>query len=401
QVGHMVGITANVIGGEQREGVEGRLRENVAPATGELLSRVVMSSAEDVDDAVADAQEGAARWAALEPGERRSRLLAWAAALRAEAQQIALTDATDSGTPVRTMLAGVTKGADYVDYFAGLEATGETIPATRDHLHLTILQPFGVVGLILPFNHPAFFAISKTAPSLAAGNSAVVRPAEQPPMSTVRIAELAAQTLGPGVYVVVQGDAEAGQALVRHPVVRRLHFTGSVATGLAIQAGAAASGQVKRVTLELGGKNPLIVFPDADPDVAAQAAVDGMNFTRNQGQSCGSTSRLFVHRSLYERITDAVVARLEAIELGRPEDPATQMGCLVSPAQQASVLEHIRVGVEQGARLRTGGRPAEGQLASGAYVLPTLFDEVSPDMALATEEIFGPVLSVIPWDTEE
>jgi acyl-CoA reductase-like NAD-dependent aldehyde dehydrogenase len=398
-----VQLTSNVIGGRRVEARRGLTRENVEPATGQVLSHVVVSTAEDVDAACADALAASAGWGGLEPAERSARLRAWAAALRAEAAELAVLDARDTGTPRRTMLAGVHKGADFIDYFVGLgaELKGETLPATAQHLHVTLRAPYGLVGLILPFNHPAYFAISKVAPALVAGNTVVVKPAEQTPMSAQRIAELAAQTLGPGVYNVVQGNAQTGAALVAHPSVWRLHFTGSVSTALAIQAGAAATGQVKRITMELGGKNPLLAFPDVDPPVIAAAAVKGMNFTRNQGQSCGSTSRLFVHRSVYARTTALIQERMEAIRLGLPQDPDTEMGSLVSREQQRSVLDYVGTGVAEGARLRTGGVAPDGPLASGAYVLPTLLDEVRPDMRVAQEEIFGPVLSVIPWDDEQ
>jgi acyl-CoA reductase-like NAD-dependent aldehyde dehydrogenase len=399
----MSDITGNIIGGRRREAVGGLSRDNLEPATGAVLSRVVVSREKDVDDACADGLSAAEWWGGLEVSERQTRLEAWAEALRREADSLAVMDARDSGTPYRTMLTGVRKGADYADYFAALarDVKGETIPATKANLHYTIRQPYGLTALILPFNHPAYFAISKTAPSLAAGNTVVVKPAEQTPMSTERIAQLAAETLGDGVYNVVQGDAETGQALVEHPDVWRLHFTGSVATALAIQAGAAASGQIKRISLELGGKNPMVVYPDVDPEVAARDAVAGMNFTRNQGQSCGSTSRLFLHRSLYDVVTRLLVEELDAIALGRPEDPDTQMGSLVSKVQQKKVLDYVRTGLEEGARLRAGGTPPEGGFAAGAYVRPTLLDEVSPSMRVAREEIFGPVLSVIPWEDED
>lgn len=394
-------FTGNVINGVVRPASDGSSQSNLEPATGAALSEVAISGPEDVGAACQAASAAQRTWAVMESGERRKRLLAWAQAIRDEQEQLAVIEARDSGIPLRTMRAGIAKGADYVDYYAGIELKGETIPASSANLHYTILQPFGVVGIILPFNHPAFFAISKTAPALAAGNCVVVKPAEQTPMTAQRIAELATDTLGPGVFNVVQGGAATGEYLVRHPDVWRLHFTGSVATGLAIQQAAAQSGRVKRLTFELGGKNPLIIYPDVDPGVAADAAFVGMNFTRNQGQSCGSTSRLFVHRSVHAAVRDVVADRLRSVKLGRPEEPETEMGSLISRKQQQRVLDYIDGGRAEGARLLFGGGTPGGAFADGAYVEPTLFDDVEPDMTIARDEIFGPVLSVIPWDDEE
>ncbi|KWX67403.1 aldehyde dehydrogenase family protein [Mycobacterium sp. NAZ190054] len=397
----MNALTGNVINGSVRPSKSGSTQPNLEPATGAVLSDVAVSGAADVEAAYQAAAEAQRAWALLDAGSRRRRIQAWADAIRAELEELALLEARDSGIPLRTMRAGIAKGADYADYYAAVELTGDTIPASATNLHYTVLQPFGVVGIILPFNHPGFFAISKAAPALAAGNCVVVKPAEQTPMTSQRIAELATGTLGPGVFNVIQGGAATGDLLVRHPDIWRLHFTGSVETGLAIQAAAAQSGRIKRLTFELGGKNPLIVYPDVDPQAAADAAFVGMNFTRNQGQSCGSTSRLFVHRSLQGAVRDAVADRLKAVRLGLPEDPQTEMGPLISRRQQERVLNYVRSGVSQGARLVVGGDAPQGELATGSYVEPTLFDAVSPEMVIAREEIFGPVLSVIPWDDEE
>ena len=395
-------LAANYIAGELREARSGQGRANTAPATGKSLGSLAESGEADVDDACAAAAEAAPQWKALGVDGRRKCLLAWADAVRKRAEEIALIDAVDSGTPLRTMRAGVTKGLEYIDYYGGLglQLKGETIPASPDNLHYTVREPFGAVGIIIPFNHPAYFSMSKTAPALMAGNSVVLKPADQTPISACIVAEASADALPPGVLNVVQGGPRVGRAIVAHPALRRIHFTGGVPTGLAVQEGAARSGMVKQVSLELGGKNPLIACPDAEPKLTAEAAVAGMNFTRNQGQSCGSTSRLFVHREIAAEVIDRICEGVESIRLGLPEDDDTDMGSLVSKEHQQRVLRLIDEGASEGAKILTGGQAANGALAGGAFVQPTVFTDVTPGMRIATEEIFGPVLSIIEWDDE-
>lgn len=393
----------NFIDGRLCAAGSGETRPNVAPASAEPLGSVAVSDEADVEAAHVSAETAGPAWRAMSMEERRQRLLGWADAVRTRQPELALLDAMDSGTPKRTMHAGVGKGLGYLEYFAGLglQLSGETIPASTDNLHYTVREPYGVVGVIIPFNHPAYFAMSKTAPALMAGNTVVLKPAELTPASATVIAAASAEFLPPGVLNVVHGDARVGRALVGHHRNERVHFTGGVRTGLAVQEGAAQSGRVKKVSLELGGKNPILVYPDVDPDMAARAAVVGMNFTRNQGQSCGSTSRLFVHQSIAEEVTDRVCANVAKIKLGMPEDEGTEMGSLVSADHQQRVLEYIGKGVADGARLLVGGRAPDGDLAKGAFVEPTVFDHVGPDASIAREEIFGPVLSVISWDDED
>lgn len=393
----------NVIGGERVPALSGRMRQDLAPATGSPLREVADSGQADVEAATAAAASAAAAWRGLGVEGRRTRLLAWAAAVRERAEEIALTDAHDSGTPLRTMRSGVGKGLDYLEHYAGLglQLTGHTLPVTPDNLHYTVREPYGPVGVIIPFNHPGFFALSKTAPVLAAGNTVVLKPSEETPLSASLIAEAAEGILPAGVFNVVQGAAAVGQAMTADPRLARLHFTGGVRTGLAVQEGAARSGVVKHVTLELGGKNPLIVFPDVAPEVAARAAVLGMNFTRNQGQSCGSTSRLFVHDEVADAVTRRVCELVGQIRLGPPERESTEMGSLVSLAHQQRVLASIQRAADGGARVLQGGGPDEGAFAGGAYVQPTVLDAVRPEMEVARQEVFGPVLSILRWDDEQ
>jgi acyl-CoA reductase-like NAD-dependent aldehyde dehydrogenase len=389
----------NHMGGADAQPASGAYRPIVAPATGETIGRVAWSDATDVATACDAAAKAAPEWAALGMDERQRRIRAWGDALREEAAAIAYADAVDSGTPIRTMRTGIGKGVDYLDYFCGLwsEVKGETIPATPSNLHVTVREPYGVVGMVIPFNHPAFFAVSKTVPALLTGNTVVLKPSELTPVTAHLVARASADTLPPGVLNVVQGGPEVGRAIVAEPRLRRLHFTGGVRTGLQVQRGAADSSVVKQLTMELGGKNPLIVFPDVDPAVAAEAAVVGMNYTRNQGQSCGSTSRLFVHESIARAVVDEICRLVGEIRLGPPEDDDTQMGSLVSAAHQRRVLDAIDGARRDGARLLAGGSAPDGELAAGAYVEPTVFDRVDPGSTLAREEIFGPVLSVIEW----
>jgi acyl-CoA reductase-like NAD-dependent aldehyde dehydrogenase len=276
---------------------------------------------------------------------------------------------------------------------------GDTVPASPRGLHFTLREPFGVVGRIVPFNHPFLFAAAHVAAPLMAGNTVVIKTPETSPLSGHLLAEACVDVLPPGVVNIVSGlGLPAGDALVRHPEVRRIGFTGSAATGMAIQR-AAAETCVKHVTLELGGKNPLIVFPDADVEKAVDAAVAGMNFSW-AGQSCGSTSRLLVHESLYRRAVDRATAKVAALKLGPPLDLSSEMGPVNSAAQYARVMALIDAGKKEGARLCTGGgRPAGAAFARGYWVAPTVFADATPAMRIAREEVFGPVLTVMRWSS--
>jgi acyl-CoA reductase-like NAD-dependent aldehyde dehydrogenase len=302
------------------------------------------------------------------------------------------------------MRADVAVAADTLRLFAGLaiELKGATVPASAEHLHLTVRESYGVVGRIIPFNHPVMFAAAKIAAPLVAGNAVILKPPDTAPLSALRMGELFADVLPPGVLSVVVGSGPAaGRALVRHPAVRRIGFIGSDATGLAIQRDAAEVG-VKDITLELGGKNALIAFPDADPHEVAAGVVEGMNFARSAGQSCGSTSRLLLHESVADEVLDQVARKMAAVRIGSPLDPDTEMGTLSSRPQYDKTLRYIGIGRDEGAAvLAGGGRPPGLEEARGHFVAPTLFGAVRPDMRLAREEVFGPVLSAITWKTED
>ncbi len=392
-----------MIGGRWVPAEGERTVETINPATGEKLGEVPLAGAADVDHAVqaaAAATEGWGRTSILE----RARLLGeLARRIREKAEEFAILDTLDLGSPIRGMRADALDAAANIEYYAGLarELKGESLCSSAKLFHYTLRQPFGVVARIIPFNHPFKFAASKIAAPLLAGNTIVLKPAEQTPLSALELAKLTEGLFPAGVINVITGDGPTtGAALVSHPSVRRIALIGGVETGRAILR-AAAEG-IKTVTLELGGKNPMIVFPDADLAAALDGAVAGMNFTRSQGQSCGSTSRLFLHESVRERFLPRLVDKVRTIRIGLPIREETEMGCLVSQEHYDKVMAYIHRGQEEGATLLTGGRrPAAPELAQGYFVEPTIFDRVTPAMTIAREEIFGPVLSVLTWTEEE
>jgi acyl-CoA reductase-like NAD-dependent aldehyde dehydrogenase len=397
------GTMQMLIGGELRPARSGAALEAVNPATGELLALVPRASAEDVSDAVDAAQRAFPCWRATPPQERAERVLRLAQHLLDHGDELAMLDVRDNGSPIREMLGDISLAVSWIRHFAGmaLHIRGETMQTGHDRVNYTLRAPYGVVGRIIPFNHPLMFATSKIAAPLIAGNTVVLKPSEDTSLSALALAGALRELFPPGVVNIVTGTgAEAGDALVTHPGVRRLAFIGSPGTGRAIQA-RAASAAVKAVTLELGGKNPLVVFPDANLDEAVDGAVRGMNFTW-QGQSCGSTSRLLVHEGIHDEFVERLGARIAELRSGDPSDPDTDTGAIVSAKQHEKVTSYIALGRREGARLVCGGGPPEGeQFASGLFIRPTLFDRVRPDMRLAQEEIFGPVLAAIPFASYE
>ena len=374
----------------------------INPSTGDQLAEVLAGGPAEVDAAVAAAAAAAPAWARTPPLERARLLREAAQRVRQHSHDLALIDAADCGNPVRAMLMDAEVAATQLEYFAGLvlEIKGETIPTANGSLNYTLREPVGVVARIFPFNHPFMFAAGKMAAPLAAGNTVVLKPPEQAPLSTIRLMELLHGLFPPGVLNCVVGGREAGAALASHPGVAAVALIGSVPAGKAVLHSAADS--MKRTLLELGGKNAMIIYPDADFDLAVSGAIRGMNFTWC-GQSCGSTSRLFIHASLHDRFVEALVGRLgDAHRPGIATDMRTTMGALVSKAQYERTLRYVDTGQREGARLVTGGRhPAGAHLANGFFVEPTVFTGVTPAMTIAREEIFGPVLSVLRWESEE
>ncbi|MEI9803425.1 MAG: aldehyde dehydrogenase family protein [Pseudolabrys sp.] len=392
-----------LIGGELVESSDGGWIECFNPANEDYIGQVPRGTSNDVARAVELAEKAQVKWGALSVAKRSDYLMQLGDAIMKRSDELLHIEVADTGNPITPMRNDISGGVERLRYFAGLgyELQGNSIPATPDNIHFTIREPYGVVGRILAFNHPINFAIVGMASPLMAGNAVILKPSEQSPLSASLLAEIASEILPPGVLTMLSGNADVGSALVRHPRVKRLSFVGSARTGMAIQR-SAAEVAVKHVSLELGGKNPFIVFPDAPIEKVAAAAVAGMNFSW-QGQSCGSTSRLFVHDSIYDKVLDQVAANVARIKVGDPFDSKTQMGAINSAGQLGKVQSYIDGAGKDGARLLAGGkRPAGAMFEKGYWVEPTVFADVKQDMRVAREEIFGPVLSVIRWsDVDE
>ncbi|GBE44458.1 MAG TPA: aldehyde dehydrogenase family protein [Rhizobiales bacterium] len=387
------------IGGEWVDAGSGGTITSINPSNGDVLGEVPLADEADVDAAVGAAREAFPAWAALPASSRAEYLVRLADAIDEHADHLALMDAVDSGNAISGMRGDMTWTSDTYRYFAGLvtEIKGETMSREPGHLNLTLRQPYGVVAKINPFNHPFRFAAEKAASALAAGNTVVIKGPEQAPLSSLRLGELCEDIFPPGVVNIVTGDGKTGSAMVRHRHVHRIGFVGSAETGRII-AREAAEG-LKEVTLELGGKNPIIIFPDADPKKAALAAVKAMNMNR-QGQSCSSTSRVLVHASLHEQVRDELVKAVSAIPIGVPWAPGAEMGPIVSQQQFDRVMRYIGYGGEDGAKLLTGGGPPDDpDLKGGFFVEPAVFDGVTPQMRIGSEEIFGPVMSIMTWSS--
>ena len=371
-----------------------------SPYSENLIARVPDGGPHDVDRAVEAAERAFQRWRHTPAIERAALVTRLADVVEEHAHDLALLDAVDGGAPVSVMARDVETAVRFLRYFAGLalEMKGETVPASAN-LHFTERQPFGVVAKIIPFNHPIMFAVSKVAAPLVAGNTVVLKPAEATPLSALAFGELARDVLPPGVLNIVVGNGPTvPRGLVTHPAIRRIGFTGSEATGRSILRSAAAS-DVKNVTLELGGKNALVAFPDADPEAVARGAIAGMNFSWS-GQSCGSTSRLLVHEDIADAVVEALVEQLRDHAVGNPLDPASMQGTVVNSQQYGKIIDYLEVARAEGARSVTGGgRPAHHSV--GLFVEPTILVDVTPGSRIAQEEIFGPVLSVIRWSEED
>jgi betaine-aldehyde dehydrogenase len=379
---------------------QGGYLDTFNPATGESLGPAAEANSADVDAAVRAAQQGFAIWRGMKPLERAGLLKKVAQVLRDNAFELALLDAANCGNPIIEMQRDALIAAAQIDYYAGLatEVKGETLPMGEGILNYTLREPYGVCARIVAYNHPIMFTAAKMAPPLIAGNAVIMKPPYQAPLSSYRMMELLDGILPPGVLNILSGGIECGQALVNHPDVPRLALIGSVPTGRAIAR--AGAERLKHVTLELGGKNACIIYPDADMDKAIPAAVNGMNFTWC-GQSCGSTSRLFVHESIHDQVLEGMLKAIRHYQPGIPTDMATTMGCIVSQQQHEKIMSYIALGQQEGATLAYGGqRPSDPALAKGWFVQPTVFTNVTQKMRLANEEVFGPVLSVIKWRDE-
>jgi betaine-aldehyde dehydrogenase len=386
--------------GQWQKPATARYADVTAPGSGEPLGKVVDGTVADAEAAIAAAKAAFKEWRRVPPLERAKMLRAIADVLRKNGDELAMLDAADCGNPYAEMVRDANAGAAQLDFYAGLvtEMKGASIPMGPDVVNFSVREPLGVVGRIIPFNHPFMFAAGKSGAPLAAGNTVVLKPPEQAPLSALRLAELIDGILPPGVWNVVPGGREVGQVLSSHPDVAMVALIGSVPTGRAVMK--AASDTLKPVLLELGGKNALIAYPDADLEAVSAAVVDGMNFTWC-GQSCGSTSRAFVHEKIYDAVLQRAAESIKRYKPGDPTDPATTMGSIINQVQYDRVLKYIAAGREDGARLISGGkRPDDPKLAKGLFIEPTIFADVTMGMRIGKEEIFGPVLSVFKWKDE-
>ena len=390
-----------LIGGELVESKDGGWLESINPADETAIGRVPMGTAADMADAVAAGEKAQPAWAALSMAQRADYIHKLGDAILKRGDEIARIESLDTGNTLGPMKRDVRTAVDRMRFAAGLayEIKGETIPSTPGNIHMTIRQPYGVIGRIIPFNHPIGFAASRIAPAIISGNTMVVKPSEQSPLSASILGEICKEILPPGVVNIVTGGRETGETLVRHPRVKRIAFIGQPASGMAIQR-AAAETAVKHVTLELGGKNPLIAFEDSDLEKVAACSVGGMNFGW-QGQSCGSMSRIILHESIHDRVVEKILERVRKIRIGHPLDPDTNMGPINNKAQYQKVLNYIDIAKTGGAKLLHGGGIPQGDpFKRGFWVEPTVFGDVTMSMRIAKEEVFGPVMSILKFKTE-
>jgi betaine-aldehyde dehydrogenase len=405
QTSSSVTTTRMVIGGETVDAADGQTFDVVNPATGRTMATAPLGGAADVDRAVEaarkafDDRKGWANWAA---GKRGRSLAKFAALIKEHTEELAQLESRNVGKPITGARGEITGVSLVFDYYAGAanKIYGQTIPVSKPGLDLTLREPIGVVGLIVPWNFPLLMASWKVAPALAAGNTAILKPASYSPLTALRLGELALEAGIPaGVLNVVTGPGgSAGAAIAAHPGVGKIAFTGETLTGQEIMR--LAAGNVKKVSLELGGKSPNIVFADADIEKFARESP--YSVFDNAGQDCCARSRILVERSVHEQVVELFAAATRNVKVGDPADDATEVGSLVSSKQRDRVRDYIEIGLAEGATLVLGGEaPEDPALAEGAYLMPAVFDGVSSDMRIAREEIFGPVVSVIPFDTEE
>ena len=389
------------VDGKWVEGASGKTFTTLNPATGEALAEVAEGGAEDIDRAVAAARRAFnGPWSRAKPAERQALLLRLADLVEANIEELAALDTLDMGAPISRTRNNRQRAVGMLRYYAGqaVSILGETIENSLpgEIFSYTLKEPVGVVGAIIPWNGPLAATIWKIGPALATGCTVVLKPAEEAPLTSLRLAELCQEAgVPPGVVNVVTGDGEtAGAALAGHPDVDKVAFTGSHLTGQKIVQ--ASAGNLKRVSLELGGKSPDIVFADADLDQAVPGA--GMAVFANSGQICSAGTRLFVERRIYEEFTARVAEFGRGLRVGDGLDPETQVGPLVSAEQLERVTGYLAIGRQEGARPLSGGeRVSKGPLARGYFVPPTVFADVRDEMRIAQEEIFGPVISAIPF----
>jgi len=390
-------LACHFIDGAPVEDSAGQPLDCVNPADGAVITQFHAATDAIIEQAIASSQRAQHAWAQMVPVERGRVLQRAAQIIRERNQALSELESLDTGKPIQETLVGdACSAADALEYFGGLAATltGEYIPLGDDFAY-TRREPLGVCLGIGAWNYPTQIACWKAAPALACGNSMLFKPAELTPLCAVQVAEIFIEAgAPPGLFNVVQGDGAVGAQLVNDPRIAKVSLTGSVETGRRVYAAAGAN--IKHVTMELGGKSALIVFDDADLDNAVSGALLGNFYAA--GQVCSNGTRVFVHRRIQDAFIERCVQRTQTIRIGDPQDKATQMGPLVSRTQLDTVMRYIALGEQEGARLLTGGR----QLTEypGFYVQPTIFSDVRDDMRIAREEIFGPVMSILSFDTE-
>src|ERR1700730_14086428 len=390
-----------LIDGKWLEAASGKTFESRNPATGELLANVAEGDAEDIDRAVAAARRAFnGPWSKFKPAERQRLLLRLADLVEENIEEFAQLDTLDMGAPITRTRAGRQRATGMLRFYAGMATAlhGETIDNSLpgEYVSFTLKEPVGVVGAIIPWNGPLTASIWKIGPALATGCTVVLKPAEEAPLTSPEAGWVCLEAgVPPGVVNVVPGFGEtAGAALSSHPDVDKVAFTGSHLTGQKIIQ--ASAGNLKRVSLELGGKSPDIVFADADLDAAVPGA--SMAVFANSGQICSAGTRLFVERKVYDEFTEKVAAYGKSLKVGDGRDPEVQVGPLVSAEQLERVTGYLAIGQKEGAKPLTGGaRLTEGTMGKGYFVPPTVFANVNDDMRIAQEEIFGPVISAIPF----
>lgn len=388
----------NIIKGVSVPSQSGDTLENYSPVDGAFISSIAKSDEKDIDAAARAAKEAFIAWRKIPHKERRDLLYAIAEKIEAHANEIAVLESYDTGQPIRFMKKAAIRGAANFRYFADkvIDAPNGLSTPDTNHLNFTVRQPIGPIGVITPWNAPFMLATWKIAPALAAGCTVVHKPAEFSPTSATLLCRLAHEAgLPKGVWNIVHGLGEsAGKALTEHEAIKAVAFIGDTKTGSMIMKQGAPT--LKRVHLELGGQNPTIVFSDADLERALDTAIF-MKYSLN-GERCTSGSRLLLHRSVYDDFVKKLTNRVANIKVGNPLDPATEIGPMIHPTHQEKVIGYGEIGKQDGARLAVGGGKPEGK---GCYVNPTLFVDAHKDMRIAQEEVFGPFLTVIPFETEE
>jgi aldehyde dehydrogenase (NAD+) len=390
-----------LIDGEFVPAAGGQTFETVDPATGRPITSLALAGSQDVDRAVTAARRALTEgpWGSIATGERARLMYRLASLVEDAGAELAELESLDNGKPVKiARVVDVAQTVAWLRYYAGWceRVTGDVLPVRQpDMLCYTRKEPVGVCGQIIPWNFPMLMAAWKLGPALAAGCTVVLKPAEQTPLSALRLGELALEAeIPPGVLNVLTGDGSTGALLVDHPDVDKIAFTGSTEVGR--QIGAKTGQALKRVTLELGGKSPNIILPDADLKAAVAGSFQGIYF--NTGQACNAGSRLFVHQDQFDEVVSALAARASKARVGPGLDPSTQLGPVVSREQHERVLSYIEAGRSEGAELVAGGGSGDGE---GYFIPPTLFTATSDDLKIAREEIFGPVLVALPYESLE